>query len=112
MTLISDGEGTDERTPQLTSHLVAHNDVLDFLIHDPMRLAPGKSRLTISDGTLQVDFDLADRALKDKVTADFRNEQEEMTRLLRRLSAPLLMISNEGDVVDQVRRLLGLPGRM
>ena len=41
-----------------------------------------------------------------------RDELEEMTQFLRRLSAPLLPISNQGDVVDQVRRHLGVPGRL
>ena len=65
----------------------------------------------MSDGKTQVEIDLNDSRLRDRLIADYRQEQEEISRSLRRLSAPLLMISNQGDPVDQVRRLLGVPGR-
>jgi hypothetical protein len=67
--------------------------------------------LTVSDGSLQMDLDLSDPKVSGAIADDYHNEQEEMTHFLRRLSAPLLMISNQGDVVQQVRRLLGVPGR-
>jgi hypothetical protein len=67
--------------------------------------------MTVSDGSLQMDLDLADPSVRQKMEIDFRTELEDLTHFLRRLSAPLLMISNQGDVVQQVRRLLGVPGR-
>jgi uncharacterized protein (DUF58 family) len=108
--LISDGLGTDAQTERFTVRLVAHNDVLTFLIHDPLRIAPAGRSLTVTDGTLQMDLDLENRSVSGKVAADFSTEQKNMTHFLRRLSSPLLMISNQGDVVAQVRRLLGVPG--
>jgi len=109
--VISDGLGTDAETERLTAGLVEHNDVLMLLVHDPLRLDPSGPRLTVSDGSLQMDLDLSDHKVSSAIADDYRNEQEEMTHFLRRLSAPLLMISNQGDVVQQVRRLLGVPGR-
>ena len=108
---ISDGFGTDATTERLTAGLVEHNDLLALLVHDPIRLDPSGPRLTVSDGTLQMDLDLSDRKVSDAIAEDYRSDQEQMKHYLRRLSAPLLMISNQGDVVDQVRRLLGVPGR-
>ena len=109
--LITDGLGVDDETQRSTAGLVAHNDVLALLVHDPSRLDPSGVRMTISDGSLQMDLDLTDPSVTRMMADDFRTEQEELTQFLRRLSAPLLMISNQGDVVDQVRRLLGMPGR-
>jgi len=109
--LISDGMGADQQTERFTARLAAHNDVLAFLVHDPVRIAPKGPQITISDGTLQMELDLANRSITEKIAADYRSEQEDITHFLRRLSAPLLMISNQGDVVGQVRRLLGVPGR-
>ena len=109
--MISDGLGVDDETQRSTAGLVAHNDVLALLVHDPSRLDPSGVRMTISDGSLQMDLDLTDPRSTKTMADDFRTEQEELTHFLRRLSAPLLMISNQGDVVDQVRRLLGVPGR-
>ncbi len=109
--VVSDGLGTDAQTEKLTTRLVAHNDVLTLLVHDPMRLEPAGQRLTVSDGSLQMDLDLANRSVNEKVVADYRDEQQRLAHFLRRLSAPLIMISNQGDVVAQVRRHLGVPGR-
>ena len=109
--LISDGLGVDDETQRFTAWLAEHNDVLALLVHDPSRIDPTGARLTVSDGTLQMDLDLTDPSVSKKMADDFRSEQENLTRSLRRLSAPLLMISNEEDVVAQVRRLLGVPGR-
>jgi uncharacterized protein (DUF58 family) len=109
--IITDGMGTDSETERFTAGLVEHNDVLMLLVHDPVRLDPTGPRLTVSDGSLQMDLDLSDPKVSGAIADDYRNEQEEMTHFLRRLSAPLMMISNQGDVVQQVRRLLGVPGR-
>ena len=64
----------------------------------------------VMGGTRQMELDLANPSVSRKIETDFRTEQEDLTHFLRRLSAPLLMISNHGDVVSQVRRLLGVPG--
>jgi uncharacterized protein (DUF58 family) len=109
--LISDGLGADEHSEKLTAGLVEHNDLLVLLVHDPSRVDPKGPRLTISDGSRQMDLDLSDPAVGEAIANDYRDEREGLNRYLRRLSAPMLMISNQGDVVDQVRRLLGVSGR-
>jgi hypothetical protein len=110
--LISDGLGADEHTEKLTAGLVEHNDLLVLLVHDPSRIDPKGPRLTLSDGSRQMDLDLSDPAVGAAIADDYRDEREGLNRYLRRLSAPMLMISNQGDVADQVRRLLGVPGRV
>jgi len=110
--LISDGLGADEHTERLTAGLVAHNDLLVLLVHDPMRVQPSGPRMTMSDGSRQMELDLSKSSVGKAIADDYRDEREGLNRYLRRLSAPMLMISNQGDVVDQVRRLLGVPGRV
>ena len=111
LVVISDGMGADGETERLIAGLVEHNDALMLLVHDPTRLDPAGPRLTVSDGSVQMDLDLRDAKVSSAMADDLRREQEEMAHFLRRLSAPLLMISNQGDTVQQVRRLLGVPGR-
>ena len=106
--IVSDFFGADEQTSKLTARISTHNDILGILVHDPMRLDPPAGRLRASDGENQLEIDLEDRKLRERLVEDYRDEQERIARFLRRLSAPLLMISNEGDVVGQVRRLLGV----
>lgn len=109
--VISDFFGADERSERLAAQLAAHNDVLGLLVHDPMRLDPVARRISVSDGALQMPLDLANKRVREAITKDYREEQERITRFLHKLSAPLLLVSNEGDVVEQVRRLLGVPAR-
>ena len=109
--VISDFFGVDEHTERLTARIAEHNDVLGLLVHDPIRVQGARQNLTVSDGTLQMEIDFADKRVREKLADDYRAEQEHITLFLNKLAAPLLMVSNEGDVVDQVRELLGVPGR-
>ena len=92
--------------------MAEHNDVLALLVHDPIRLQPAGQRVTVSDGSLQMEIDFADKQVREKLAENYYEEQQYITRFLNKLAAPLLMVSNEGDVVDQVRKLLGVPGRV
>ncbi len=109
--IISDFFGVSEQTEMLTTQLSAHNDVLGILVHDPVRLNPPKQSISVSDGNLQMQLDLSKKQTVEKIVDDYRSEQEHITYILKKLSAPLLLVSNEGDVIDQIRRLLGVPGR-
>jgi uncharacterized protein (DUF58 family) len=109
--IVSDFFGVDAETERLSANLAAHNDVLGLLVHDPLRLNPQGHSISVSDGSLQMQMDLANKNVREKLAEDYRLEQERITRFLKKLSAPLLLVSNEGDVVKQVRRLLGVPGR-
>ena len=109
--IISDFFGVDSETERLSASLARHNDVLGLLVHDPLRLNPQGRSISVSDGKLQMQMDLANEKLREKLAEDYRLEQERITHFLKKLSAPLLLVSNEGDVVKQVRRLLGVPAR-
>jgi uncharacterized protein (DUF58 family) len=107
--VISDFLGVDGRTEKLTTRIAAHNDLLGLLVHDPVRLDPPQQRVTLSDGALQAEVDLTNKKIRRKLREDYRKEQAQITRFLRKFSAPLLLVNNAGSVVDQVRRLLGVP---
>ncbi len=109
--MVSDYFGVDEQTERLAARMAEHNDVLALLVHDPIRLHPAEHQLTVSDGALLMEINFADARVREKLVENYRDEQQHITRFLSRLAAPLLMISNEGDTVNQVRRLLGVPGR-
>lgn len=109
--VISDFFGANEETEKLIAGIAAHNDILGIMVHDPIRLKPPKESVTLSDGALQMEVDFKDKRMRKKLIDDYNKEQDHITRFLRKLSAPLLMVSNEGDIVDQVRRLLGVPMR-
>ncbi len=109
--IISDFFGVDAETERLAASLAAHNDVLGLLVHDPLRLNPHGHSISVSDGKLQMQMDLGNKKVREKLAEDYRLEQERITHFLKKMSAPLLLVSNEGDVIKQVKRLLGVPAR-
>jgi len=110
--LITDGGGVDEKAHQTISRMSRKNDIITLLIHDPSRLDLYDQPLTLSDGKRQMEVDFGSRKVKERLLEHYRGEQEQLKYFLRKLTAPLLPISNEGDVADQLRRLLGVvPGR-
>jgi len=109
--IISDFFGVDAQTERLAASLAAHNDVLGLLVHDPLRLNPQGHSISVSDGNLQMQMDLGNKKVREKLAEDYRLEQERITHFLKKMSAPLLLVSNEGDVIKQVKRLLGVPAR-
>ena len=48
---------------------------------------------------------------RDQIAADLKQEEQRLEQHLRRLAAPMLMISNGEDTVTQLRKLLGVPMR-
>ena len=109
--IISDFYGVNEQTQKLVAQLARHNDILGMLVHDPVRINPIDQNIHVSDGVLQFPLMLKNKKTRQAITEDYLREQELIKTYLRQLSAPLLMISNEGDVVDQVRQLLGISGK-
>ena len=109
--LISDADGVNDETDRLVAKLAAGNDVIGILVIDPSRLDPASERITVSDGHSQMEVNFGDRKISDRFVEDARAEIDRMTHYLRRLSAPLLMVSNQGDTVGQIRKLLGVPVR-
>jgi hypothetical protein len=106
--LISDFSGVDAETERLVARIARHNDLLGFLVHDPVRVNPPSGHITVSDGSLQVGVNFPDEKVRDKVVQDYREEQERIRGFLHKLSAPLLMINNQEDVVAQVRKHFGI----
>lgn len=106
--LISDFYGVDEQSERLTAQVAVHNDVLALYPYDPIRKNPGKERITFSDSKLEMEINLGDTAIREKLISDYHDEEERIGYFLRKLSAPLLMISNETDVTDQIRKYLGI----
>jgi len=109
--LISDGAGIDEAGHQLIREIARKNDIITLLIHDPSRLELQDQPLTLSDGKRYLEVDFSSRAIRERLLQYYTNEQEQLKHFLRKLTAPMLPISNQGDVGDQLRKLLGVVPR-
>jgi len=106
--VISDFFGVDEQSEKSLVQLTAHNDVLGLYPHDPARRDPGSRKVVVGDGNLEMELDLANASARKKMLDDYDEEQRRITHFLRKLSAPLLMINNEEDVSEQLRKYLGV----
>lgn len=106
---ISDFLGVDANTTRWTTRLARQNDVLGILTFDPLRENPpaGGGQGAVTDGRLQLELDFGNATLRRRIAEDYRREHEAIRTALRKLSAPLLPIRTEGEVVDQLRRILG-----
>ena len=110
--IVSDFFGVDATTEKLTAELAVHNDVLALYPYDPSSQDPVPKKIIAGDGALQAEVNLEDSAKRRKLMDDFAQERERIRYFLRKISAPLLMVSNQGDTAAQIRRLLGVRPRV
>lgn len=105
----SDFAGADARTQDLLRQLAAHNDVIAALVFDPLARSPAPQgvRMVVTGGELQVELDTTTGAVRQPLEALFAGRLRDVGELLRRSGVPLMALDTAGDVVDQVRHLLG-----
>ena len=110
--LISDLDGSDEETSDLLQRMSLHNDVLVAWVYDPLeRTLPDASRLVVSDGDLQLEFDASDAALRAGFERVFQERLDTGRNELYRRNIPLLPISTAEPIPEQVRAHLGAVGQ-
>ena len=112
--LISDLDGADDETTALLRRISRHNDVLVALVYDPLEeQLPDASRLVVSDGELQLEFDSSDGELRAAFERVFQERLDSGRLELHKRNIPMLPISTAEPVAGQVRALLapGRPGR-
>ena len=106
--VISDGAGIDRETRQYVTRLTEHNDVLWAFIYDPLEQEfPDAGRLVFTDGQSQVEFNTAERRLRDAYRANFERRLGEFSATSRQHSIPLLALNTAAPVLEQVRNQLG-----
>ena len=106
--VISDFDGIDGSTYKAIAGMAAHNDVILVLVHDPMaREIPEHTRMTISDGRLQVTLDTR-RGRTHKALHEVAESR--LQRILdwqAELGVPVLPLSAGEETMPQIRALMG-----
>ena len=109
--LIGDGTGIDLETRRFVTRLTEHNDVLSVFIYDPLEQSlPEAGRLVFSDGESEMEFNTADKKLRQAYSDDFQLRMDRMKATSRRHAIPLIPISTATPVLEQVRERLGQHG--
>ena len=106
--LITDTNGADDHTARLVTRINQHNDVILLLVYDAMEQGlPEAGRLVTSDGSGQLEVDSGRGGLRKAYAGQFDDRLLEMQALSRKQAIPLLPLSTEFPVLDQVREQLG-----
>ncbi|MCJ7816021.1 MAG: DUF58 domain-containing protein [Xanthomonadales bacterium] len=109
--LIGDGSGINRETRKYVTRLTEHNDVLSVFIYDPLEQSlPEAGRLVFSDGTLELEFNTADKKLRQAFSDDFQMRVNRMKATSRRHAIPLIPLNTATPVLEQVREQLGQHG--
>jgi uncharacterized protein (DUF58 family) len=110
--LFSDFDEVDETTHRLVAGLSRHNDLVLILVSDPyVEEMPAGVKVIVSDGTLQAEIDTADKAVHRRLKDMAQGRLAEILDWQRQLGVPVLPLTTAQDSVEQMRRLMGLPGR-
>lgn len=89
--------------------IAQHNDVIAGLVFDPLESDISKAdQLVVSDGRYQLEIDTRDQALSEKFQAVFRNSVDSLQSEFRKYDIPVLPISTETAVFEQLRKQLGV----
>jgi hypothetical protein len=106
--VFSDFDGIDEKTQRHLSGIAAHNDVLLFLVYDPIseRIEPGE-RAVIGDSRLQAEIDLGSDSIREAVSNFTRGRLETIYRWQTETNLSVLPLSAGEETLPQVRRLMG-----
>jgi uncharacterized protein (DUF58 family) len=106
--LLTDGHGAEEETERLITHISRHNDVLAFLIYDPLEVAlPNAGSVIFTEGARQLEVDIGSDRLRRDFHASFDERVERARKFLLHREVPLIPINTAEDVALQLRRLLG-----
>ena len=110
--VISDFDEIDARTETLLGGLARHNDVVLFLVSDPMAhdfgAGVGELRMIVSDGHLQAELDTASGTVRRAVSDFSTGRFAKVLAWERKLGIPILPLSAGERTLPQIRRLLGL----
>lgn len=106
--VISDFEGWNDKCLNLLKSLRRANDVIAVLVSDPLeRNIESANRLVVSDGQFQLQVNAANSTAGARFRADFQQRLTSLTDQLKRHSVPLMTLSTDSDVTNQIQRRLG-----
>jgi len=106
--LISDFSDWGEAALKRLKSIAQHNDVIAGLVFDPLESDISKAdQLVVSDGRYQLEIDTRDEALSEKFQAGFQNSVDALQSEFRKYDIPVLPISTETAVFEQLRKQLG-----
>jgi uncharacterized protein (DUF58 family) len=111
--IISDFAGADQQTRGLVGALAQHNDVIAFLVHDPLQSdLPASASMSVTNGELQILLEVGRDSVRKNITAAVQQRLGQIFAWTPELGIPVLPLSAAEATPPQLARLLGrLPVR-
>jgi len=107
--LIGDGRALDEETAKHITRINVHNDIIGVLVYDPMEEEiVQSSSLFFTDGVDTVDVDSSNKQFIERYRERLSGRKEAFVQLSRKNVLPVLSISTEFPVLDQLYEQLSL----
>jgi len=106
--VFSDFDGIDEMTQRHLSGIAKHNDVILFLVYDPIseHIEPGE-RAVIGDSRMQAEINLGSSSIRKAVNDFTRERLEKIYRWQAEINLSVLPLSSGEETLPQIRRLMG-----
>jgi hypothetical protein len=106
--VFSDFDGIDETTQRRLSSIATHNDVLLFLVYDPLseHIEPGE-RTVIGDGRMQAELNLGSSSTRAAIGGFTRERLAQIYRWQSEINLSVLPLSSGEATLPQIRRLMG-----
>jgi uncharacterized protein (DUF58 family) len=109
--VIGDGRALDAETAKHITRINVHNDVIGVLVYDPMEEEVVKSSsLFFTDGVETVDVDSTDKTFIERYAQRLTGRKENFRQISRKNALPVLTISTEFPVLDQLYAQLSVNG--
>ena len=104
----SDFDGIDETTHRRLRGIVAHNDLILMLVHDPAALKiQSQQRMVFGDGQVQAEMDLGSRKLREALGGYSKERLERIYRWQNEIKLSVLPLRAGEDTLPQLRCLMG-----
>ena len=110
VTVLSDFCGFTERTRTLLADLARFNEVLLLPFWDPAG-SVAHTRRVVSDGVLQIEVDLSDKPVRERLAALAESRQQTLLGLREQLGLNVRPLVTGEDVVTQLGQLFGVHRR-
>lgn len=106
--VFSDFDGIDATTRRRLSSIATHNDVLLFLVYDPIseHIEAG-DRAIIGDGDMQAELDLGSASIRDSVNRFTRERLQKIRDWQTEINLSVLPLSAGEETLPQIRQLMG-----
>ncbi|TWU10465.1 DUF58 domain-containing protein [Allorhodopirellula heiligendammensis] len=105
--LVTDYAGDDDETRRLTTQLASHNDVLAFLVYDPLGIRlPARGQLHATDGSTQYSIPSGPEFAQSFETS-FRARCDQLRERLGAIRVPIVPICTHEPVARQILAAMG-----